>query len=85
MFAAHRASEIIQSSVSPTTILIAAGINDMTYKDRKTKTTYLRVNDAFDLANSVIRQILMARNMLIRRHPGVKLAFGGINGIQLNK
>lgn len=84
MFVAHRASDLIDS-LAPVTVLIAAGINDLTYKDKGTKTTNVRFMDAFDLANYVIRQILIARSMLIRQHPNVRLAFGGINGIQLNK
>lgn len=84
MFVAHRASELI-GCLALTSVLIAAGINDMTFRDKTTRVIKVRLEDSFDLANFVIRQIIMARAMLTRRHPGVKLAFGGINGIQLNR
>lgn len=79
-----RASKII-NQIQPKTCLILVGINDVTYRDRSTKLVHVRCTDSFDLANSVINKILSARRILIKRHPAVKFAFGGVNGIHLNR
>lgn len=79
-----RASRLIQE-LKPRTCLILAGINDFTYRDKKSRMTKIRITDSFSLANSVISRILGARKLLVNRYPDTKIAFGGINGIHLNR
>lgn len=79
-----RATQIMDQ-LHPRTCLILAGINDVTYRDRETRLIRVTNTDSFDLANSVISKILSAHRILTKRHPTVKLAFGGVNGIHLNR
>lgn len=81
---ALRASKLIRD-LNPRVCLILAGINDFTVRNKKDRVTRIHVADSFDLANLVIRRLLSARRLLTRKYPDTKIAFGGINGIQLNR
>lgn len=69
----------------PLTCLIIAGINDLTLRLQRPRRVVPRFADAFDLANYVIDLILSVRRDLLACYPWLRVAFGGINGICLNK
>lgn len=70
---------------SPTSCLILVGINDLTRRDVCTRKVSVLISDPFELANHIIDKILQLRRRLIGFWPGLKLAFAGITGLDLNK
>lgn len=68
----------------PKTCLILAGVNNMTVRNRRTRSVSLVYYDPFELANHIIRLINRIRSRLISTHPQVRFAIGGIIGIDLN-
>lgn len=67
----------------PVTCVILVGINDLTLRNKSTRTVILAKFDSFDLANMVITRILNLRRYLILRFADTKFFLGGINGIDI--
>lgn len=69
----------------PVSCLITLGVNDLTYLNKLMKIAYPRIRDQFFPANSVIKKMLSIRKTLLKLQPGLRVVFGGLNGIDLNK
>lgn len=80
----HKAEEMIMRH-SPISCLIIVGVNDLTRRDMCTRKVSVLISDPFLLANYVINKILQLRSRLLRFWPGIRLAFAGITGIDLNR
>lgn len=79
-----RMSELVRK-IHPVSCLITLGVNDLTYLDRVHRYAYPRISDSFFLANSIIKKMNYIRKSLKRLQPGLRVVFGGLNGIDLNK
>lgn len=81
---ADRALEVIQRH-RPDLIVIMAGINDLTCLNRHTRRVSLVFNDTRALSNLLITNINHAKSRIVSAYPDVKVAIGGIIGIELNR
>lgn len=61
-----------------------AGINDITYRNRRTRRVYLISNSQADLINHLISELKRAKSLILNSYPHVRVALGGIIGINLN-
>lgn len=68
----------------PDLILLLAGINDITVLNRITRRVSLISNSRRSLINHLIYQINLAKSMIFSAFPDIKIAVGGIIGIDLN-
>lgn len=80
---AHIAIQII-SRYSPDVILIMGGINNITRLNRQTRRVSLISNSRASLINHLISKLNEAKSVILSSHPSMKIAFGGIIGINLN-
>lgn len=78
-----KARELVKT-YNPTACLLLCGINDATVMNCRTRVINPRFEDAFDLANYILRLILEARAELVRIFPHTRFIFGGIIGVSLN-
>lgn len=69
----------------PVTCLVMAGINDLTIRTGSRRLVSPKLNDPFDLANYLIRQILHVIRDLNACYPWLRVAFAGVNGICLDR
>lgn len=68
----------------PDLILLIAGINDMTVLNRRNRQVRLISNSRAAIINYLIHRINLAKSMILSACPYVKVAVGGILGIDLN-
>lgn len=80
---AHQALNII-SRFRPDVILLMAGVNDMTYIDRISRKVKLVTTSRGLMIQHLINQINQAKSLITTSFPKVKVAIGGIIGIELN-
>lgn len=69
----------------PISCMILIGVNDLTWKNRFNRKVRPRRLDSFHLANDVIKKVLKLRAKIRYLFPSLKLVFGGLNGIHINK
>lgn len=77
--------EHLINTYSPITCVVIIGVNDMTHLDRITRKVTLVCDDPFVLANLIIKRTLKLRKNLLSKFPRVKILFGGINGIDIDR
>lgn len=70
---------------NPVTCLVIVGVNDLTVLDRVTRKVTVADNDPFTLANTIIDRVLRLRQHLMTLFPLVKIIFGGLNGIDIDR
>lgn len=68
----------------PDLILLLAGINDITMLNRTTRQVALISTSRGVIIDHLIRRINLAKSMILSQYPHVKVAIGGILGIDLN-
>lgn len=69
----------------PTCVLFIAGICDMTYKDHIARDVKLRFTSHYHLLNHLSEKFSSARLLVSTRHPHLRVAFGGLCGMDLNR
>lgn len=74
----------IMTRFKPDTLLIMAGINDMTIMDRVTRKVRPVSLSVEVLVNHVTTRINQAKSMILSSNPNVNIVVGGIIGIDLN-
>lgn len=66
-------------------VVIMAGINDMTIRNWRTRRVSLVSHSPRELTNLLIQKINAAKSLVLSAFPLVKVAIGGIIGMNLNK
>lgn len=79
---ARKAMEIIEMH-RPDTLLIMAGINDITVRNRYTGRVRLISTSANVIVSHMIQLINQAKSMILNTYPDIKVIFGGILGIDI--
>lgn len=69
----------------PACVLFIGGTCNLTTKDRQTRKVSLRYNSVGDLLEYMIGVFRDARTMAIQKFPGMKVAFGGLCGIDIDR
>lgn len=72
-------------SFKPTCVLFIGGICDMTYKDTTAQDVKLRFTSYYPLLNHLSEKFSTARSLVSTRYPSLKVAFGGLCGMDLNR
>lgn len=80
---ALRAIDII-SRYHPDIILVMAGINDITIRNRYTGRVSLISNTTSVIIDHLVNRINQAKSMIASASPTIKIVIGGIAGINLN-
>lgn len=80
---AFKALEIINQH-SPDILLIMAGINNTTQRNRFTGRVSLISNNAPSIVSHLIQQLNQAKSIILASYPEVKVVFGGIIGIHIS-
>lgn len=90
-FGGHKLLEIVERSRSficdfrPTCVLYIGGTCDLTTKDRSTKLIKPTFPSYVDLCTHMMTTFKTARNRTTELFPDLKLAFGGLCGVNLNR
>lgn len=69
---------------NPDVIVLIAGINDITVMDRRTRRVRLISTSCATIINHLISQINRAKSLILANYAEVKIAVGGIIGIEIN-
>lgn len=82
----HVAAQALQiiPRFHPDNILLMAGINDITCRNRHTRRVHLISNSPADLINHLILELNRAKSLILNSYPNVRVVLGGIIGINLN-
>lgn len=78
-------AEPIINAFKPACVLFIGGTCDLTVLDQATRTVSLRYNSIGDLLEFMIGVFRDARMMVLQKFPGIKVAFGGLCGIDLDR
>lgn len=81
---ALKAVEIIPR-FCPDVVLLMAGINDFTYRNRRTRKVQLISNSESQLIIHLSGELNRAKSYILNSFPDVKVVLGGIIGMNLNK
>lgn len=81
---ANKAIDII-SRFRPQTVVLMAGINDITVLSQRTRKVSLISNSCALIINHLIGKINQAKYRIHMSHPDTDIVFGGIMGIDVNK
>lgn len=80
---AHEAPKIIPR-FKPDIIVLMAGVNDLTVLDRRTRQVRLISTSRSVMIHHLITQINWAKASILALYPNIKVAIGGILGIEIN-
>lgn len=83
MTVAHKALEII-NRFHPDIILLMAGVNDMTVRNKYTGRVSLISTSPTTIVNHVLQQINLAKSLILGSFPDVKVIIGGIIGLSIH-
>lgn len=80
---ARKALDIIDLH-RPDVVLLMAGINDLTFRNRFTRRVRLISTSSASLSNHLIEQINHAKSLILSSFPHIKIAIGGIIGMEIS-